>query len=252
MSPAFAQGTTSYTAVVPYETTDIQVDARPSHAKGKVESITGNTNLQIGENTITVTVAAENGAKAEYKIAVTREGTPSANDPGAAEPGITDPDEESRLEEYESRNKRLEKEYKKLDEKYQSEKSFARRTIAILAFVVIVLAIVCVNLLISLKHRNSGLDDFDDDGDEDEWLEEEPGLSKKAEETEVPKKPGKPGAEKTAEKTKPAEAVDEPADTESGSTFHKTRKPERRGNQERLRAPEKKKTDIEVIDFNDF
>lgn len=75
LSPAFQYKTTSYTATVASDVTEVSVDAKPSNAKATVESITGNTNLKEGSNTISIVVKAENGAKATYKIVVTKGGT---------------------------------------------------------------------------------------------------------------------------------------------------------------------------------
>lgn len=75
LSPAFQYKTTSYTATVDSNVTEVSVDAKPSNAKATVESITGNTNLKEGANTISIVVKAENGATVTYKIVVTRGGT---------------------------------------------------------------------------------------------------------------------------------------------------------------------------------
>ncbi|WP_075720593.1 cadherin-like beta sandwich domain-containing protein [Roseburia sp. 499] len=74
LSPAFSYKTTSYTASVGADVNEISVDAKPSNAKATIESITGNTGLKEGTNTISIVVKAENGAKATYKIAVNKGG----------------------------------------------------------------------------------------------------------------------------------------------------------------------------------
>lgn len=84
LSPAFQYNTTSYTATVASDVTEVSVDAKPSNAKATIESITGNTNLKEGSNTISIVVKAENGAKATYKIVVTKGGT--AEQPQEEEP----------------------------------------------------------------------------------------------------------------------------------------------------------------------
>lgn len=84
LSPAFQYNTTSYTATVASDVTEVSVDAKPSNAKATIESITGNTNLKEGSNTISIVVKAENGAKATYKIVVTKGGT--AEQPQEDEP----------------------------------------------------------------------------------------------------------------------------------------------------------------------
>ena len=87
LSPAFKYSTTKYTASVGADVTSIAVDAKVSNAKATVESVTGNTNLQPGENTIKIVVKAENGTLATYTIVVNRGGT------AAEEPEETDPEE---------------------------------------------------------------------------------------------------------------------------------------------------------------
>ena len=72
LSPAFKGSTTNYTATVANDVTSIAVSAEPVNANASVESVTGNTNLAVGENTIKVVVKAENGTLATYKIVVTR------------------------------------------------------------------------------------------------------------------------------------------------------------------------------------
>lgn len=80
LSPELAYSTTNYTASVPEDVTSIDIDAKPANAKAEIESITGNTDLQMGENTINIVVKAENGAKALYKLVVTRGGAAKTGD----------------------------------------------------------------------------------------------------------------------------------------------------------------------------
>ncbi len=75
LSPTFKGSTTKYTASVSEDVTSIAVDAQVSNSKATVESVTGNTDLQMGENTIRIVVKAENGTTATYTITVTRGGT---------------------------------------------------------------------------------------------------------------------------------------------------------------------------------
>ncbi len=96
LSPAFKYNKTEYTATVDYNVTSIVVDAKTSNAKAVIESLTGNENLKVGENTITIVVKAENGQKATYKIVVTRK----AQGTGGEEPGntTTEPNTETNIE----------------------------------------------------------------------------------------------------------------------------------------------------------
>ena len=67
----FAPELLNYTVAVPENVTEISVDAVP--AKGAViNSITGNTNLEIGDNNVTVSVTSTEGKEFTYTINVIR------------------------------------------------------------------------------------------------------------------------------------------------------------------------------------
>lgn len=88
LSPAFYYSTVSYTATVSYDVTEVAVTAKTSNKNAVIESILGNENLSVGENTIKIVVAAENGNKATYTVKLTRlaEGeTVTADDDGTAD-----------------------------------------------------------------------------------------------------------------------------------------------------------------------
>lgn len=70
ISPEFASNVTSYTANVEEDVTQAEVLAVANSEKAKVE-ITGNDNLQNGENTIVVKVTAEDGTVNNYEIKLT-------------------------------------------------------------------------------------------------------------------------------------------------------------------------------------
>ena len=82
LSPAFSPKTKNYTATVDNSVTSLSISATPTDQKAKVTSVSGNDNLQVGENTITITVKAENGVTATYTIVVTRR---DATDPENSE-----------------------------------------------------------------------------------------------------------------------------------------------------------------------
>lgn len=82
LSPAFSPKTKSYTATVDNSVTSLSISATPTNQTAKVTSVSGNDNLQVGENTITITVKAENGVTATYTIVVTRR---DATDPENSE-----------------------------------------------------------------------------------------------------------------------------------------------------------------------
>ncbi len=73
LSPSFSYNVTKYTATVDYSVSSIAITATPTNEKATVTSVTGNENLAVGQNTIKITVKAENGVSAVYTITVTRE-----------------------------------------------------------------------------------------------------------------------------------------------------------------------------------
>ncbi len=75
LSPAFQYNVVDYTATVGEDVTSVEVNAQPSNEAAAIESVSGNTDLQAGENTISIVVKAQNGTTATYKIVVTRGGT---------------------------------------------------------------------------------------------------------------------------------------------------------------------------------
>ncbi len=82
LSPAFAKETTEYTVTVPYEVASLMVTPAASFPKAKVfvngteltvDSPSGTVGLDVGQNTVTVRVVAQDGVNEEtYTITVTR------------------------------------------------------------------------------------------------------------------------------------------------------------------------------------
>ncbi len=72
LTPAFTPATTEYATVVPYETTSVAVNAKPADSSATVQSLSGNTNLTVGDNPVTVTVRSDNGTTETYTIHVVR------------------------------------------------------------------------------------------------------------------------------------------------------------------------------------
>ncbi len=70
--PEFAKDVLEYTVTVPNEITTFEVYATPSDSKASVE-VAGNTDFQIGDNTLTIKVTAEDGTIQTYTIKVKRE-----------------------------------------------------------------------------------------------------------------------------------------------------------------------------------
>lgn len=102
LSPAFSGATLKYSATVPNSATKITVSATPTDSTAKVTSVSGNTNLAVGANTVKVVVTAENGATATYTVVVTREAAapakeeteevkePEATEEETEEPAVTE------------------------------------------------------------------------------------------------------------------------------------------------------------------
>lgn len=93
LSPSFKYSTTKYTATVASNVTSVAVDAQVSNSKATVESVTGNTDLKVGENTIKITVKAENGTIAVYTITVTRSAGTAENPGETPTPPTEEPED---------------------------------------------------------------------------------------------------------------------------------------------------------------
>ena len=79
LSPAFSASKTEYSVKVPNSVSELKVYATPSDSAAKV-SIDGNKNLKIGNNTVNITVTAQNGAQKQYTISVMRSETEEITD----------------------------------------------------------------------------------------------------------------------------------------------------------------------------
>lgn len=82
LSPEFSAATKDYTATVDYSCSNLAVTANPADSKASVTSVTGNDSLEVGENTVSVVVTAEDGSTSTYNIVVTRR---SEDDPENAD-----------------------------------------------------------------------------------------------------------------------------------------------------------------------
>lgn len=76
LSPAFNKNTTYYTCTVPYEVEKLNLDYFRADS-GQTVNISGNGSFVVGENTVTLTVKAANGATKTYTIVVTRAQDPN-------------------------------------------------------------------------------------------------------------------------------------------------------------------------------
>ena len=75
LSPAFQADTISYSMTVPYSVSKLDIKATASDSKASVAI--DSPNLVVGNNTATVTVTSESGAKKTYTIKVKREQDPN-------------------------------------------------------------------------------------------------------------------------------------------------------------------------------
>lgn len=71
LTPEFDSKTSEYTINVPNETTKLSIEAITDDSKASAK-ITGNDELQVGENTIEITVTAEDGSTSTYTIKAVR------------------------------------------------------------------------------------------------------------------------------------------------------------------------------------
>ncbi len=76
-APDFSPSQTKYSMEVDYSVKKLTVSAVANHSKAKV-SVSG-TDLELGENTVKITVTAENGSKKTYTLKVTRKESQFAN-----------------------------------------------------------------------------------------------------------------------------------------------------------------------------
>ena len=89
LSPGFSAGTTSYRASVSNSTTSVAVSATAADGKARV-AVWGNTGLDVGNNTVTVQVTAENGSKKTYTITVNRAAGSTGGNTGGNAPAPDD------------------------------------------------------------------------------------------------------------------------------------------------------------------
>ncbi len=79
LTPSFSPNITNYTLIVPSTVTKLNMSVGVEQSGAKYW-ISGDENLQIGNNTVTITVTAPNGTKKTYTIVVTKaEDTQKAN-----------------------------------------------------------------------------------------------------------------------------------------------------------------------------
>lgn len=84
LSPAFSSNVTQYTCTVPYSVTSFPIEPTRSDSKSSIEFI-GKVSLDVGKNTRSVRVTAEDGTTKTYTITITRQAE------GTTEPTPTPP-----------------------------------------------------------------------------------------------------------------------------------------------------------------
>ena len=76
LSPSFSSDVLEYSMTVPYEVSSLNLDWSRAHSGSSV-SVSGDSDLSVGANTVSVVVTAENGSTRTYYIYVTREQDPN-------------------------------------------------------------------------------------------------------------------------------------------------------------------------------
>lgn len=79
LTPAFSSSVTQYSASVDFSVSSLAVTALKNH-NGASVYVSGNEALNVGTNTVSVYVTAENGAKQTYTITVTRGKNPLSSE----------------------------------------------------------------------------------------------------------------------------------------------------------------------------
>lgn len=148
LSPTFAGNVVNYTATVAEDVTEVEVEVETSNRNATIESISGNTDLQVGLNTIKIVVKAENGALATYTIDLIREEqTITENTNTEVVEDTVNKELEAELKASIEQNELLSHTYKQLEETYQKEKEFSRAVIYALIFVIAILIVIIINLI---------------------------------------------------------------------------------------------------------
>lgn len=88
-SPAFSPDTTEYKVTVANDVTTCKVEAKTASSSADVRG-TGDVNLEVGDNNVTLTVTAKDGSKTEYKLNIYRQ-TPEETAADNEEPSEDDP-----------------------------------------------------------------------------------------------------------------------------------------------------------------
>ena len=83
LNETFKSSQTRYTLTVAYEISALTIEAKCEDSKAKVE-IAGNDNLDVGTNTVTITVKGQGNDKKVYTILVTREKESDNNKPSTS------------------------------------------------------------------------------------------------------------------------------------------------------------------------
>lgn len=109
LSPSFSSSRTEYEVSVANSVTSIAISAKTNHSAAKY-SVSGNTKLSVGSNTVKVRVAAENGNTKTYIITVKRAEAAVAPNPDPDNPDPTptpNPEEPRKITVKTSDNKEL-------------------------------------------------------------------------------------------------------------------------------------------------
>lgn len=254
LSPEFAGNVVNYTATVAENVTEVEVEVETSNRNATIESISGNTDLQVGLNTIKIVVKAENGALATYTIELTREeqsitentnteneNTDIENSNTEVADGAINKELEAELETAKEQNELLSHTYKQLEETYQREKAFSRAVIYALIIVIAILIVIIINLIAFYRK--------DEDAEFDDSFERKKRTAK----------PATKPVEKAVERKKEEVKKVEPKKDAVVRTEKTIPKPEKKIEREEKKSTKTDKpsakvevrNNFEVLDFND-
>lgn len=177
LEPEFKYSRLKYSGSVDYSVTDVQVNAVTSNKAAKIVSISGNSNLQVGENEINIVVQAKNGRKATYTILLTRRNASDIDSAQELSTSATTDEAKPKQTETEKLKSKIKKKNKKLDElnraieelnttiqetegKYQNimkenQKIYSQRVIMIIIIVLLFCSLI-LSLFIGAIKRSTG------------------------------------------------------------------------------------------------
>ncbi len=199
LHPEFSSEQLTYTASVPYEVTRIALTAQTSSPEAK-KIIRGTSDLEVGENVITVEVTAEDGTVRQYHVFLTREESTESisesesletesqiteTEPIETEPVETDPIETEFPQESDTQDEpeTTQKNHggmqtapssKPSSNKGQFLSGLLKNKTSVMILLIAAGLISVLVILIILLNRNAGDDeDYDDEEEQDDQVDED-------------------------------------------------------------------------------